>query len=103
VPLEINKQHRARDDLLGIWLYSEERWGADQADRYLDQIDKAIRRLSDDPSLGVDFSHLREGYRRLTVARHRIFYLATQSTIEIIRVLHERMDADLQLADRAGD
>jgi toxin ParE1/3/4 len=99
VPLEIHKSHRARDDLLGIWLYTAERWGAEQADLYLDQIEAGIARLGENPLAGSDFSALRAGYRRLAVERHRVFYVASRERIDIIRVLHERMDVGLHLPE----
>jgi toxin ParE1/3/4 len=98
VPLEVHKSHRARDDLLGIWLYTAERWSPDQADLYLDRLEAGIARLSENPLAGTDVSSLRAGYRRLAVERHRIFYIVSSERIEIARVLHERMDVDPHLA-----
>jgi toxin ParE1/3/4 len=97
VPPEIYKQHRARDDLLGIWLYTAEVWGEQQADRYLDQLQAAIERLKGYPAAGLDYGRIRPGYRRLSVARHRIFYTASEVQIDIIRVLHEREDMESHL------
>lgn len=97
MPREIHKQHRARDDLLDIWLYTAERWGADQADRYLDQLNQAFARLSENPSLGADLGHPRIGYRRFSVEKHRIFYTASRDRIEVIRVLLTSRDVDAQL------
>ena len=99
VPLEIHKSHRARDDLLGIWLYTAEQWGPEQADLYLDRLAAGIARLSDTPLAGADFSSVRAGYRRLAVERHRVFYVLSGKRIEIVRILHERMDMGLHLLD----
>jgi toxin ParE1/3/4 len=99
VPLEIHKSNRARDDLLEIWLYTAERWDAEQADRYLDRLDAGINRLRENSLAGADFSILRPGYRRLTVERHRIFYTVSDERIEIVRILHERMDVDPLASD----
>jgi toxin ParE1/3/4 len=97
VRLEIHKRNRARDDLLGIWLYTAERWGAEQADAYLDRLEAGISRLRDNPLAGTDFNNVREGYRRLAVERHRVFYLVSNERIEIVRILHERMDVEPHL------
>jgi toxin ParE1/3/4 len=97
VLLDLHKQHRARDDLLEIWLYTAEEWGAEQADRYLDLIQAGFDRLRENPFLGIDYGSIRAGYRRLMVERHRIFYTVTAERIEIVRVLHERMNMTKQL------
>lgn len=96
---EIHTSQRARDDLFRIWLYTAEQWGAEQADRYLDQLGAGIARLSETPSAGADFGSVRAGYHRLAVERHRVFYLVSAERVEIVRILHERMDMDLHLPD----
>lgn len=95
--LQVDKSKRARRDLKEIWSYTAEHWGDDQADRYLNSLDKAIARLSRNLLLGVDFGHVRTDLRRLTVSRHRVFYIIIEQTIFIVRVLHERMDLESHL------
>lgn len=95
--LEIHKQTLAEEDLIGIWLYSFETWGAAQADTYLDQLEEGISRLSENPKIGTDCSHIRPNYRRLHVQHHMVYYVVSSSRIDIIRVLHERMDPDRHL------
>lgn len=95
--LKIYKQVRAEDDLVDIWLYSFEKWGADQADHYLDKLDEGITRIAQDPAIGKACSHIRQGYRRLHVEHHLIYYWIGQGRIEVVRVLHERMDPDRHL------
>jgi toxin ParE1/3/4 len=94
---DLHKRDRAREGLLEIWLHTAEEWGAEQADRYLDLIQAAFDRLRENPFLGTDCSSIRLGYRRLTVERHRIFYIVARERIEIVRVQHERMNALKQL------
>lgn len=95
--LKIYKQLRAEDDLVDIWLYSFQEWGTDQADLYLDKLDAGITRIAQDPTIGMDCSPIRQGYRRLHVEHHQVYYRITQGGIEIVRVLHERMDPDQHL------
>lgn len=45
--------------------------------------------------------HVRKGYRASKVKSHLIFYRITNDIVEIIRILHERMDIDNRLADYA--
>lgn len=48
----IHKQARAESDLIEIWLYTYDRWGEAQADRYFDELDEGIRQLGRIPELG---------------------------------------------------
>ncbi len=44
--------------------------------------------------------HLRKGYRAAKVKSHLIFYkLSSSDEIEIVRILHERMDIENRLND----
>lgn len=88
----IHKSALAELDLIGIWEYSFEQWDADQADKYLDELDRGISLLADNPELGVSREEVREGYRVLFINSHAIYYTITPSTIFIVRVLHEQMD-----------
>ena len=97
--LEIYKQHKARADLLDIWLYTAETWGLEQADHYLDVLESAMQRLGENPKLGTDASDVRPGYRRLIAGRHRVFYVVSREQIDIMRVLHPRMDVEGELGD----
>lgn len=94
--LKINKQNSAEDDLINIWLYSLEQWDEFTADKYLDLLDQAIQKLLAHPRSGMDCSGIREGYRRLIVQHHRIYYYLTPESIEIVRVLHQRTDEESQ-------
>ena len=87
----------AESDLIGVWEYSFEQWGAGQADSYLDELDKGIRSLADNPELGANRDYVRERYRVLFINRHAIYYTVAGSVIHIVRVLHGEMDPDRHL------
>lgn len=56
--------------------------------------------LAVSPLVGKDAVYIRENYRKYRVGRHIIFYrLVLDEGIEIVRVLHERMDVDEQFAE----
>lgn len=95
----VELSRRAQRDLNEIWFYTFERWAVVQADTYLRTINAAAGRLAAKPDLGLDYGHVRRGYRRLSVQRHRIFYVVGEEIIDIRRVLHERMDLEGQLFD----
>ncbi|MCF7995881.1 MAG: type II toxin-antitoxin system RelE/ParE family toxin [Chromatiaceae bacterium] len=52
--LEIHQQAAAEADLVAVWRYSFEAWGAHQADPYLDVLNEGMAGLADNPGLGAD-------------------------------------------------
>lgn len=95
--LEIHKQALAEEDLIGIWNYTFKKWGAEQADAYLDQLNEGIAILAENPRIGINCDHIRQGYRRFHIKHHIVYYRITPARIEIIRVLYEEMDPELHL------
>ena len=84
---------KARNDLEGIWRYIYETWSLRQADTYHAQLVAAFERLAENPQLGRSVDHLRPGYLRHSVGSHFVFYrLGQHQAIEIVRILHQRMD-----------
>jgi toxin ParE1/3/4 len=90
---------KASEDIENIWLYTFENWSLEQADRYVNLIFDEIEYLAGKPGSGKDISYIRKGYRYSKVKSHLIFYrlIDMQSDIEIIRVLHQRMDIENRL------
>jgi toxin ParE1/3/4 len=92
---------KASEDIENIWLYTFENWSQEQADRYVNLIFNEIEYLAKSPESGKDFSHFRKNYRCSKVKSHIIFYryFEKQDEIEIIRILHQRMDIENRLND----
>lgn len=84
---------RAESDLVGVWVYSCETWGVEQADNYLDLLELGMKQLVQHPALGTVYSHVLPGYRRLHVEYHDVFYKVSGEEVLVVRVLHESMDA----------
>jgi len=83
----------AVEDMLDIGAYTEDQWGREQRNRYLDQLDQAFHDLNTMPEMGLSCDHYRAGYRQFLVGRHWIFYRRlNDEDIEIVRILHELMD-----------
>ncbi len=74
-----------------VWLYSLQEWGAEQTDRYIDDLTAAFEFLLDSPKAGSPCENIRAGYRKYPVIRHMVYYRETSYGIEVIRVLHDRM------------
>ena len=94
---KVRKHALAESDLIDIWQYGFAEWGAHQADKYLDELDKNIALLAEHPEMGSKRDYVREGYRVLFINRHAVYYTVTPSAVHIIRVLHSRMDPERHL------
>lgn len=92
---------KASEDIENIWLYTFDNWSLEQADRYINLIFDEIEYLASSPKSGKNFSHIRKNYHCAKVKSHLIFYrlIDNQSEIEVIRVLHQRMDIENRLKE----
>lgn len=89
---------KAVSDLEDIWLYTFENWSLEQADRYYNLIISEIEFISDNFYAGKSIEHIKAGYRASKVKSHLIFYrLNSEKIVEIVRILHERMDIENRL------
>ena len=89
----------AMSDLEEIWLYTVEKWSVEQADRYYNLIFDEINYICTNSNAGKLMEHVRKGYRASKVKSHLIFYRVLDETIQVIRILHERMDIETHLND----
>jgi toxin ParE1/3/4 len=90
----------AKADLKEIANFTQNRWGREQRNLYLQMLDVTFQQLADNPLKGKDCSDIRIGYRKLNAGSHVIFYRQTLGdTIEIVRVLHGHMDIETRLSD----
>jgi len=97
--LTLNITPQAESDLIRIWAYTCEKWGVDQADKYLDQLETGMKQLISHPSLGTNYAHVLPGYCRLQIEHHAIFYQLLEPEVRVVRVLHEDMDSPARLLD----
>lgn len=82
----------ARRDLSSIWDYTTERWDLSQAETYIGELRVAIERVAEQPERGHACDEIRNGYRRYAVGSHLIFYIKSELGVDVIRILHQRMD-----------
>jgi toxin ParE1/3/4 len=88
---------RAEADLTEIWRYTAQRWGRERAERYLREAHQRLGLLRETPGLGRPCDAVRRGYLRLVVGEHLAFYRVTDTSIDIIRLLHQSMDPERHL------
>jgi toxin ParE1/3/4 len=111
---------RAHTDFASILAESAERWGAEARGRYQAALIGGMRQVASDPEgpltrecrdirpdlRSFHLRHLRQGSRTLRVRRpaHVIYYrVIVPGFVEIVRVLHERMEPARQFADGVVD
>lgn len=82
----------AQQDLSSIWDFSQQRWDEKQAEIYISEMRAAIERIAADPHRGRACDEIREGYRRYGIVSHLIFYIEKNDSVDVIRILHQRMD-----------
>lgn len=83
-------------DIDGIWDYSADNWGPDQADRYTDEIRDACRNLVSGRKRGREVD-VRPGYLKCLTGSHVIFFRDRGGHLEIVRILHGKMDVGRHL------
>lgn len=88
---------RAQADLEAIWNYTEEHWSADQAEHYVRAIWTAIEAIASDTRKGRACDDVRPGYRKYPAGSHVLFYRTSDAGIDVVRILHERMDFEQHL------
>jgi toxin ParE1/3/4 len=97
LPYVISK--KAISDLEEIWLYTLDKWSIEQADRYYNLIFDEIAFICKNPKTGKQMEDVRKGYCATKVKSHLIFYKVVNDTVQIVRILHERMDIENRLED----
>jgi toxin ParE1/3/4 len=88
---KISKLARAKTDLAEIWDYIADDSEA-QADAFIDQIDRKLVLLAENPTIGRMRDELAENMRSFPFGRYVIFYITTADGIQIVRVLHGARD-----------
>ena len=84
-------------DLDGIWEYTFLNWSKEQADRYHRLIMNEIEFVSENTTSGKSMEHVKEGYLVVYVKSHMIFFKRNKGIVEIIRILHQKMDIESNL------
>lgn len=90
-------RQEAINDLTEIWQYTLHKWSEKQADKYYQAIQSACKEIGNDPNLGKVYTEVNPNLLGFKSGKHILFYhLISEDEIEIIRILHERMDLESQ-------
>ena len=85
--------NEAVEDLDSIWLYTLETWSENQADFYYHELVKSCQKIANRPTyLDKEYKEIMPGLYGHHIYKHLIFYILVEDGVEIIRILHERMD-----------
>jgi len=87
----------ARGDLEAIWTFGEARWGARRAELYIRDIQHAVETVAADPRRGRPCDDVRAGYFKFAVGAHMLFSRRRPDAVDVVRILHQRMDFDRHL------
>jgi toxin ParE1/3/4 len=87
----------AQTDLDDIWEHTVLRWGLDQAEEYTRQLWERIREVAARPAIGRACPEVRPGYHKYPSGSHVLFYRLIADGIDVVRILHERMDYERHL------
>lgn len=86
-------RQEAINDLTDTWDYTLHEWSENQADKYYQQIKFACKEIGENPKIGKNYTEISKHLFGLKSGKHIIFYhLISEEEIEVIRILHERMD-----------
>lgn len=97
--IELTKS--AEEDLTGIWLYTNETWGFDQAEKYFDLMVICCEAIGTGEAQSKLVEGLSSNIHVHRCEEHYIFFLPNERPI-ILAILHGRMDFLRQLSERLG-
>ncbi len=93
-------RQKAINDLSDIWDYSFKKWSEKQADKYYATIKLACKGIGENPEIGKEYFGISRHLLGLQSGKHIIFYhLISEGEVEVIRILHERMDLKNRIAE----
>ena len=92
--------NKAVEDLAAIWEYTYDTWSERQADKYHEMLTSSFQEILEHPDLGKKYPEIDTSVMGLRVGKHIVFYRMVQSSdIEVLRILHQRMDLKSRLQD----
>lgn len=88
---------RAAIDLDDIWNYTAARWGLEQAETYARRLWRDIQDLATRPTTARPCFDVRDRYYCSRSGSHVIFFRLSGDDVDVVRILHERMDFERHL------
>lgn len=93
-------RQEAINDLTDIWNYTFKAWSENLADKYYDAIKAACEFIGENSNLGKIYTEISKNLFGFKSGKHIIFFhQISENEIEVIRILHERMDLKTKLIE----
>jgi toxin ParE1/3/4 len=93
-------RQKAIDDLRHIWFTTFINWSEKQANKYYEILEFSCKQIGEKPEIGKEYKEIETNLLGLKSGKHIIFYqIISNEEIEIIRILHERMDLKNRLSE----
>ncbi len=89
---KVRLTHRAREDLLDIWIAIATRNSDAVADRVYDRIEHACLLLKDHPQLGPARPEIAEEARALVIERWLALYCLVEDGVQVVRIVDGARD-----------
>jgi len=89
----------AENDLREIIEYTLNEWGIEQVFTYRDQLESRLAMLAKFPEIGRANINLPSHIYYVIEGQHYVFYRIVDDGIEILRLLHGRMDIFQHISD----
>lgn len=90
MPPEIQIAQPAEADLLAIADFTLERWGEEQAIRYIDALEECMHLLAVRQQMGRACDSIHKGLRRHEHGKHVVLYKRIENGIRVLRVMHQQ-------------
>lgn len=92
MPKNYRLSPQAEQNLLDIFLFGIENWGRQQTHNYANELSLCFELLAKNPEIGLMRSELIGDIRSFVSGSHVIFYRKMDLIVEIIVILHQKMD-----------
>ncbi|MDQ0316993.1 type II toxin-antitoxin system RelE/ParE family toxin [Amorphus orientalis] len=83
----------ADEDIQDIYVYSNAKWGEDQARAYVFSLFDTFEAIARNPRIGRLRSELGDGIRSLPHASHLVFFMEWQDEVAVLRAAPDRFRA----------
>lgn len=92
--------YKAVEDIAAIWEFTYDTWSERQAYKYHEMLTSCFQEIPEHPDLGKKYPEIDTSVMGFRVGKHIIFYrMVPSSDIEILRILHQRIDLKSQMQD----
>jgi toxin ParE1/3/4 len=95
--MRVRYRPAARADLDAIAVYTKREWGTRKARTYIGELRDLASTLPDFPLRFPAYASGAGRFRKAPCGEHLIFYTVNRGDIEIVRILHNRVDVDAVL------